>query len=150
MFLHPLYLNLVTCKMGLSLRKGFPGTQSTWPGTSQASREGHLSSPWDLLPPRRCGGESPLGLPLSDPDLPADPLPKPRGRLAAVHLGPGPRWKMRLHGCDPCTEHLLPRRPKPGAAAADGEGKNRTGSPAKIPDFSTLPSASRQVSRRRI
>lgn len=62
MFLHPLYLNLVTCKMGLSLRKGFPGTQSIWPGTSQASREGHLSSPWDLLfLPGGAGANPPWG-----------------------------------------------------------------------------------------
>ena len=87
-----------------------------------------------------------MGFPLSDPDFPADPLPKPRGRLAAVHLSPGPRRKMHLHDCDPCAKHLLPRRPEPGAAAADGEGKHRPGSPVKISHFPTLSSASHQVS----
>lgn len=153
-FLHPSYLNLVTCKMGLSLRKDLDHTPLARralvrdiPSIQGRASVISLGSPFF---PRRCRGESPLGCPFSDPDLPADPLPKPRGRLAAVHFSPGPRWKMHLHGCDPCTEHLLPRRPKPGAAAADGEGKNRTGSPAKISHFSTLPSASHQVSWDRI
>lgn len=61
-----------------------------------------------LFSPGGGGTNPPLGSCSLTHDVPADPFPKPRGRLAAVHLGPGPRWEMHLHGSDPCSEHLLP------------------------------------------
>lgn len=55
---------------------------------------------------------------------------------------------MHLHGCDPRTEHLLPRWSEPGAAAADGEGKNFPGAPEDRENLPipTLPSAPIQAS----
>lgn len=65
-------------------------TRGTWSGIFQGSSKGHLLFSlasflpwWGWLSP-------PLSSHSLTSDLLTDPLPKPRGRLAAVHLGPGP------------------------------------------------------------
>lgn len=111
-------------------RNGDPMHQafSTWSSTFQ----GICHFPGSSFSPSMGRVNPPLSSCSLTPDFPADPLPKPRGRLAAVYLGPGPRREMHLHSCDPRTEHLLSRWPEPGAAAADGEGKNLPGAPGRL------------------